>query len=586
MSIVSPPSSETNLSLMGIELGFTAIAVAASFAWPRLGSRWFSRLEQGFGHLARRQGLSVFVVGLSAILLRLAILPIHPIPSPFGTDDFSNLLAADTFSHGRLTNPTPVMWVHFESIHINMKPTYMSMYFPAQGMVLAAGKVLFGQPWFGVLIAGGLMCGGLCWMLQGWLPPSWALLGGSLAILRLGLFSYWTNTYHNGGPITALGGALVLGALPRLLKAPRARVALLMAAGIVLLLITRPYEGLLLCLPVAVALVRRLVISKDRPGGAELFRCAAPAAALLIAGAAWLGYYDSRVNGSPLILPYTINRATYATAPYFVWQEPRPEPQYRHEEMRRFYKVDELDDYKRVHSRSGIVAMTLVKALRAVFFFSGAALLPLFLMLPRALRDRRIRFLVLSLIVLAAGMTIQIYLFPHYLAPFTAAFYAVGLQAMRHLWHWSPGGQNVGMAITRFSITICVVMSGLRLFDQQLHCPVPQRPVSTWICNWFGPDHFDTDRAAAERRFEKLPGQQLAIVRYAPTHDPIDEWVYNAADIDGSKIVWAREMDDASNNELIHYYSNRKVWLVQPDMPQSEIVPYPVPEQVTTGKTR
>jgi hypothetical protein len=307
---------------------------------------------------------------------------------------------------------------------------------------------------------------------------------------------------------------------------------------------------------------------------------------LLIAGAAWLGYYDSRVNGNPLVLPYKINRATYATAPYFVWQDPKPEPHYRHEEMRRFYEVDELDDYKRVHSRSGIFVMTLIKALRGILFFSGAALLPLFLMLPRTLRDRRIRFLVLSLLVLAAGMTIQIYLFPHYLAPFTGAFYAVGLQALRHLWHWSPGDQPVGMAITRSSVAICVLMAGLRLFDQQLHCPVPQRPVSTWICNWFGPDHFDTERASVERKLDQSPGQQLAVVRYSSTHDPIDEWVYNAADIDGSKVIWAREMDAASNRELTHFYSNRKIWLVQPDLPQAEIEPYPVSEQVTTGSNR
>jgi hypothetical protein len=68
-------------------------------------------------------------------------------------DDFSFLLAADTFAHGRLANPTPAMWTHFESIHITMQPTYMSMYFPAQGLLLAAGKVLFGNPWFGILLS-------------------------------------------------------------------------------------------------------------------------------------------------------------------------------------------------------------------------------------------------------------------------------------------------------------------------------------------------------------------------------------------------------------------------------------------------
>ncbi|MGA3071372.1 MAG: hypothetical protein ABSD43_14285, partial [Terracidiphilus sp.] len=209
--------------------------------------------------LARRKGLSVAIVGLATLLLRVALLPLCPIPHPFSTGDFSFLLAADTFAHGRLANPTPAMWTHFESIHIAMQPTYSSMYFPGPGLAMAAGKVLFGHPWYAILIASALMCAAICWMLQAWLPPSWALLGGVLAILRLALFSYWTNTYTGGSWLSALGGALVLGALPRLMKTARFRYAMLMAAGIVLLGLTRPYEGLLLSLPVAVVLGRWLL---------------------------------------------------------------------------------------------------------------------------------------------------------------------------------------------------------------------------------------------------------------------------------------------------------------------------------------
>jgi hypothetical protein len=583
MSIALLASTENNFSVMDIEIGLTAIAFAAAFAWPRFGSNCFLRVERLFRRLAHRRGLAVLTVGLAALFLRLAILPIHPIPVPFRPDDFSNLLAADTFAHGRLTNPTPAMWVHFESIHIDMKPTYMSMYFPAQGLVLAAGKVLFGQPWFGVLISGALMCAGLCWMLQAWLPPSWALLGGFLAVLRLALFSYWTNAYDNGSPIAALGGALLLGALPRFMRDARPRYALLMAAGVVLLALTRPFEGVLLCIPVAVGLVRWLVVAKNRPSAAALFRLAAPALALLIAAAAWLGYYDARVFGNSLTLPYTINRATYATAPYFVWQKPGPEPVYHHDEMRRFYQVDELEYYNQVHSSPGLATMTLFKAIMGILFLTGAALLPPLFMLPCALRDHRIRVLVLCLVVLAVGMTIEVYLFPHHLAPFTGAFYAVGLQCMRHLRVWSPGGKSVGLAMTRLSVAICVLMAGLRPFDRQLHCAVPARPVSTWICNWYGPDLFSSDRTSVLSELQQDPGQQLAIVRYSPTHDPLDEWVYNAADIDNSKVIWARDMDPAANRELIEHYSHRKVWLVQPDQPQAKIVPYPVPEQVTAA---
>ena len=99
------------------------------------------------------------------------------------------------------------------------------MYFPGQGLLLAAGQVVLGNPWFAVLFSSALMCAAICWMLQAWLPPNWALLGGFLAVLRLGVFSYWTNTYHAAGSLAALGGALVLGGLPRLKKTARFRYA-------------------------------------------------------------------------------------------------------------------------------------------------------------------------------------------------------------------------------------------------------------------------------------------------------------------------------------------------------------------------
>jgi hypothetical protein len=56
----------------------------------------------------------------------------------------------------------------------------------------------------------------------------------------------------------------------------------------------------------------------------------------------------------------------------------------------------------------------------------------------------------------------------------------------------------------------------------------------------------------------------------------MDEWVYNAADIDGSKVIWAREMESANDLELIRYYKDRRVWLVQPDKQPAELSPYTV----------
>ena len=584
--MIAASSPDHAASALSVEFVLTLVAVIAAFAWPRLCSGVFSRIGRALVPLAQRRGLAVAVVGVSALLLRLAILPIFPIPLPFVPDDFSFLLAADTFAHGRLANPTPAMWIHFESIHITMQPTYMSMYFPAQGLVLAAGKLLFGQPWFGLLISSACMCAAICWMLQAWLPARWALLGGIIAIVHIGLFSYWINTYHAAGCIGAAGGALILGALPRILRKPRLRNTLPLGAGIAILGITRPYECLLLCIPVTIILIRWLIAGRNRPAPLQLFRLSALPLLLVIVSAAWLGYYDTRVNGSPTTLPYTINRATYAMAPYYIWQKPHPEPAYRHPAMRAYYYATEMDVYHRFHSIPGFLFGTLVKSLAAVLFFGGIAFLPLIFMLPRVLHDRRIRILIICVAVLIAGMLIENFLVLHYLAPFTAAFYAIGLQAMRHMRLWSPGGRPVGRALVRLMVTTCLVMAALRLYSGPYHFQVNEWP-PTWNVSWFGPNHFGTQRDTVERTLENQPGNQLAIVRYSSTHVPFDEWVYNAADIDSSKVIWAREMDPQSNLELMNHYKDRKVWLIQPDLAQPDLIQPDQPDpQPTPFPTR
>jgi hypothetical protein len=566
---------ERGPSLLLIEGCVTTIAVAVAFCWPRLGSDWFSHFEHAFARLARKKSLSVALVGLAALLLRLAILPICPVPQPFIHDDFSFLLAADTYASGRLTNPTPAMWVHFESFHITMNPTYMSMYFPAQGLVLAAGKVLTGHGWVGILVVTALMCSAICWMLQAWLPPTWALLGGILAILRLGLFSYWINTYSGAGSIAALGGALVLGACPRFMKGERIRDGLLLAAGVILLGISRLYEGMLLCLPVLCFLGLWIRFGKNRPRAAVLLRRTALPLTLIVAAGGWMAYYNHRVFGSPTTLPYAVDRAQYGVAPYFVWQSQRPEPLYRHKMMQQFYAQQELDGFQKIHSIAGFVPQTLLKAAEGILFFAGVVLLVPLVMLQRVLRDRRIRFLVVCVLVLAAGQLVEIYLFPHYLAPFTAAFYAIGLQAMRHLRLWTPGNNPVGIALTRLIVSLCIVLAGVRLGAEPLRVGLPGWP-GPWASGWYGSDRRSgITRAQIESRLQQTPGKQLAIVRYSPDHQPLDEWVYNAADIDNSKVVWAREMEEAENLELIHYYKDRTVWLVQPDLKPADVSLYP-----------
>jgi hypothetical protein len=570
-----PSANQPNPSLLVIESGLAAIVLAAGFAWPRLGAGFFDLVERWFRPLADRKGMAVLVVGLSVVLLRLAILPFYGIPLPFVPDDFSFLLAADTFVHGRLTNPTPAMWTHLESIHITMVPSYQSMYFPGQGLLLAAGKVLFGSPWLAVLLSSAAMCAALTWALQAWLPARWAFLGGVIAVLRIGVFSYWTNTYHAAGSLAALGGALMLGGLPRLTRTSRLRYAVAIGAGVFILALTRPYEGILLCLPVGTALAHWMWKGRNRPRGAALARIAAVPLVFGVAAVAWMGYYDLRAFGNVLTPPYTVDRAQYAIAPYYVWEHARPEPHYRYAVMRAFYHQGEADYFYRIHQPALFLPYTLAKAAFTLLFYAGFTLLVPLLMARRVALDRRLRFLVLCLLVLMAGMSIEIFLLPHYVAPFAVAFYAIGLQAMRHLRLWKPEGKAVGLAIVRLTVFSVVALAAVRVFAAPLGIAPSEWPASSWNFEWWGPQHFGTERSAIEAKLEKMPGDQLVMVRYSAKHNPFDEWVYNQADLDQSKVIWAREMDAADNLKLTQYYRDRQVWLVEPDAEPARISPYP-----------
>jgi hypothetical protein len=359
---------------------------------------------------------------------------------------------------------------------------------------------------------------------------------------------------------------------------------LLMAIGMALLATSRPYEGMLVCIPVAVALCHWIVSGRNRPAIPVLLRRAAVPVALLIAVVAWMGYYDTRAFGKPTTLPYTVARATYAVVPYYIWQPLRPTPAYRHGEMRRFYTETEAGGFHEMQTAAGFAHRMLMKFNTFVFFFCGFALLAPAFMIGRVFSDRRMRFFAFSAPFWVAGMAIGVYLVPHYLAPFTPAVYAMGLQAMRHLRQWKPGGLPAGLTFVRLTMVVCLMMAGVRLYAEPLHLTPPQWPLRPWVSTWIGPSHYGQDRGRIVETLEHLPGKHLVLVRYSPTHEPGDEWVYNLSDVEGAKTIWARDMDPAHNEELLRYYKDRDVWLVQPDVNQGKPVPYPVTQLSSVGQ--
>jgi hypothetical protein len=530
------------------------------FQHTGLGSLGLERLERFGKTITSRKRLCVFLIALSLLAIRSALIPVSGIPLPRYHDEYSYLLAGDTFAHGRLTNPPHSMWIHFETFHVIWHPTYMSMYPPGQGLVLAAGEIL-GNAWIGQLMCAALMCAVICWMLQGWIPPRWALLGGVLTIPRLGLLSYWTNGYWSAC-LPALGGALVLGALPRIKHHLRWRDAVIMAIGLFMLANSRPYEGLLLSVGVAIALLAWMFGKDGPPLRISLARIVLPLVLALAPLAAWTGYYYSRVTGNPFRMTYDVNRQNYAMGRYFIWQQPWPQKIYNHPRIEALYQR-EVRETEENQTPRGFVWRWRVK----LYYFWQVYLVPplpfVLIALPCAVRDRKLRVPWIIGGIFAAGLVIETWGLPHYFAPATALVFLILMQCMRHLRLYRWRARPVGLAFVRAVTVIYIGAVVLRVALAVTHI----HPEPEW-------QHGDMERESIVQQLKVLPGQHVVLVNYAPGFDLDREWVYNLADIDGSKIVWARDMGAEENQELLAYYHGRQFWLVHAGSSPLRMEPY------------
>jgi hypothetical protein len=556
-----PPDLEPLKQTLYYSLIGAGVLLALQFAFARTATRISGVAWQWLGTMGRRPVFCACGLLVAVVFVRVALLLRFPVPVGGIHDEFSYLLMGDTFAHGRLSSPPHPMWMSLEAFHVNFFPRYASMYPPLQGVVLAVGQVL-GSPWIGVVLSCGAMAAVMYWMLLAWVPSRWALLGSIVLWLKFCVTSYWINSYW-GGAVGATGGALLLGALARIVRKPRIRDAALFALGLAILANSRPYEGFLFSLPAGIYLFYGLFTRARRLQAVSRWKIVVlPMLAVLIPTVVAMAIYNHSLTGHVLVFPETLNVRTYHTAPMFLFQAPKPPLQYHNQQFEEFYNGWEREEYD--HTWESVKCLTWLKTVR---FFSAFGWWGMFLAAPGiywVLRNPRLRLLWIMLALVAAGAYVVVWSNAHYASPASCVVILLYLQSLRYArqmrgkrWRW-------GAVVARTSVLLLLADTATAVVRKQCD-------TFYWTCEG------DVSRMVVQRKLEALPGKHLVMVRYGEDHNIHDDWVFNGADINSQRVIWAREIDEDTDAKLFDYFRGRKIWLVTPDDDNTYLAPYMPP---------
>lgn len=518
----------------------------------------------------RRPWLAALFLVLVWLGCRLICLKFTGIPQPVVQDEFSYLLGADTFAHGRLANPALPLGQFFESPHELVRPKYASKFPPGQAMFLALGQRLFGSPFYGVLIGNALMLFALCMMLFTWVAPRWAFAVSVMFGLALSPAMYWTNSYW-GGSVAAGGGALVLLSIGIYRSKQTAVAGAIFSVGALLLFWTRPYEGGVFTLAVLAIFSRELW--RKRSIGALL-----TGALVFAVGGVWTCYYNRAVTGNPILLPYLLHARQYDMAPVF-WILPlRPEPNYSDLRLATLHGASgwEVSQYKILGRGPHAFWHSLTASIWNLGLTLGVSVL-ITLILPVAWGDPLYRKMAIVTGIFLLALALETFHAQHYTAP---AWPALGLMIAvwaDHAWESRVRNVSVGKALVILGLIAPAVVVPLPHFlrSPQGTSSAVNRNDGTPI----SPGKWSVRRAALLEALSRKDRPQLVIVKYpSPDWRSAEEWVYNGADIDHQRVILAHDFGAQLNRSLLEYYSGRTPLLLTFDAPSGRetIAPYPV----------
>lgn len=469
-----------------------------------------------------------------------------PLPRVF--DEFSYLIGAETFAAGRLTNPAHPLPDFFNTIHVLQTPTYTSKYFPGHALFLALGTILGGGPRLGQWIAFAFMGGALCWMLRGCVSRRSALSGSALLILLVA-DTPWTSGYW--GSAAALGGsALMFGAFVRVQRVPRPGIAVALGLGVVVLALTRPFEGLAVSVAPALAMLA-WCIGGGRETPQRLLRVALPTLLVIAAGATFLAAHNRATTGDPWRPAYVLYEASAPGAPPFVWQSPTPTTlgssrrALRPSERARI--AIDIDAWRKLREQPRAELARRLRQSVAYYLPSGVCVALLLLALP-ALADRRWLVPAGAVGAVAAATAVSSFFLPSYVAPALAPLamlVAVGASTL-------AAASVPGRRAVVVGAVLLAAAGGWRLVHQNQNEAEHRSPGS-----------FPYRRAALVRALEEEPGRQLVFVSYDSAYQSQHEFVQNGADRDSAAVLWAHDLGREENARLLALAPHRRPWILR-----------------------
>lgn len=461
-------------------------------------------------------------------------------PEPYVVDEYSYLFGAETFLAGRLTTPTHPFYQHFPDVHNIETPTWQMKYPPGQSLLLALGG-LMGHPIVGAWLGMSLAIGGLCWMLLAVLPARWAFTGTLLGLLNWWIMMRFGQSYR-GASLAALGGTISFGALIRLLQTPRAVYGALLAGGLFLLAIARPYEGLVSSLPAALLLLKRLYTVQGPERRALLLSGLLPCLLTLLMLFSWMAYYHGQVTGSAFVMPYQVWSAQKSKQPLGqllsgaskLISDPR-NPEYK--------MIDRVSELL-------IQGIRRIKPTLLMYFPVNLSISLAFLYGARRRKWFGFLFGTTVLTWMAIFLEQPMWIAPEYAAPLFGLCLYLITQGLRSL-------SAVRWGTFRFGarLAMMLVISSMLTFSG--HCLRTEK---------FGPYPEPVQqRLRITEQLQKDPARDLVFVGVGQRRDYTFQWLHNHPNLDQSEIIWALPIDADSDRRLREYFRGRIVWELRAD---------------------